>query len=223
MLKAIVFDLDDTLYPEESYVFSGFRAVARWIEMHYKISFEIGYSQLVQLFQDGVRGSTFNEWLKLNNLEDEHLVQTLVNVYRNHHPELLPYPDVTEVLPTLSRRFKLGLVSDGFLNVQQKKWKALELKQPFSGVVFSDQWGRDYWKPNQRPFKEVLRLCDSDSSEAVYIGDNPKKDFLGAKQLGMYTIRIKRKKGIYSEFEPPSPEYAPHIEIFNLNQLKNFS
>ena len=32
--EAIVFDLDDTLYPEREYVFSAYRAVAKWIERH---------------------------------------------------------------------------------------------------------------------------------------------------------------------------------------------
>ena len=37
-LEAVVFDLDDTLYPEADYVLSGFQAVADWAEVHLGIA-----------------------------------------------------------------------------------------------------------------------------------------------------------------------------------------
>jgi putative hydrolase of the HAD superfamily len=221
MLKTIVFDLDDTLFPEESYILSGFRAVARWVERQLGIPCERSYTQILQLFREGGHGHTFDAWLELHGLRTETLVRKLIEVYRSHDPELSPYPEVPEVLSALVECFRLGLVSDGFFEVQRKKWKALNLTVAFSGIVFSDQWGRNYWKPDCRPFREVLRLCDSDGPEALYVGDNPEKDFLGAKQVGMSTVRIRRPEGVYSQREPPSPEYAPHIEISHLGQLKN--
>lgn len=221
MLKTIIFDLDDTLFPEESYILSGFRAVARWVEGQLGIPCERGYTQMLHLFRDGAHGYTFDAWLESHGLRTGTLVRKLVEVYRSHDPELVPYPEVPEVLSALVERFRLGLVSDGFFEGQRKKWKALNLTVPFSGIVFSDQWGRNHWKPDCRPFREVLRLCDSDGSEALYVGDNPEKDFLGAKQVGMSTVRIRRPEGIYSQREPPSPEYAPHIEISHLGHLKD--
>lgn len=221
MLKLIVFDLDDTLFPEESYILSGFRAVAHWADKHLYIPFEQGYTQLYQLFQNGMRGHTFDAWLNLNGCDPGTVIQTLVDVYRDHEPKLVLYPEVSQTLSLLGQDFRLGLVSDGILEVQKKKWKALNLTELFSGVVFSDQWGREYWKPHCRPFREILRLCKSDGAEAVYIADNPQKDFFGAKQVGMYTIRVRRTQGIYTVYEPLSSEYAPHREITSLEQIND--
>ena len=53
--RAIVFDLDDTLYPERDYVLSGFRAIARWAAEHLRIPAEDGYRELAELFAAGVR------------------------------------------------------------------------------------------------------------------------------------------------------------------------
>lgn len=219
MLKAIICDLDDTLYPETAYIFSGFRAVAYWADQHVGIPFEQGYTQLRQLFYDGVRGSTFNRWLAHYQSEDEELVRNLVEVYRHHQPELSLYPDVYETLQTVRKYFRLGLVSDGYLAVQQRKWNALGLNMLFSAVVFSDLWGQAYWKPHTRPFQTVLQMCGSKSSEAVYIGDNPSKDFFGANQLGIYTIRIRRPDGLYCHTEPLSSEYAAQFEIDDFTRL----
>ena len=61
--KAIIFDMDDTLYPERHYVLSGFRAVAKWFEANYGVSYETSGQTLISLFNKGIRGNTFNIWL----------------------------------------------------------------------------------------------------------------------------------------------------------------
>lgn len=55
MIKAIVFDMDDTLYKEKDYVVSGFKAVDDWIKEKYK---KTGfYNIAIQLFDSGKEGS----------------------------------------------------------------------------------------------------------------------------------------------------------------------
>lgn len=120
----------------------------------------------------------------------------------------------------LSRVAKLGLVSDGYLEVQRRKLAALGLSHFFTSVVFSDQFGREHWKPSTIPFATILRNLDCAPYRAVYVGDNPKKDFLGARQLNMHTVRIVRSDGIYAKLEPPSELHAPHREIVSLLELE---
>jgi len=219
-LRAVVFDLDDTLYPEHSYVLSGFRAVAAWAEQHLGIPYPIGSTALQRLFESGVRGNTFNRWLEDFGVGSDEWESQLVQIYRAHRPDIAPYPEATELLPRLHGRYWLGLVSDGYLEVQRNKWASLGLNAYFDGVVFSDELGREAWKPSPRPFSEILlKLCVA-GKEAVYVADNPKKDFLGAKRLGMRTIRIRDSEGLYSADEPPSPAHAPELEIANLTQLE---
>jgi len=218
--RAIVFDLDDTLYPERTYVLSGFCAVSTWAEEHLGIPANQGFTELHRLFDEGIRGNTFNRWLESHGLKPDRWVPQMVQVYRKHNPQIAPYPEVPELLQRLSPRYRLGLVSDGYVKVQKRKLAALNLTSCFDVLVFSDEWGREAWKPSSRPFEIVLERLGVTGSEAVYVADNPHKDFLGARQVGMWAVRVRRPDGLYSHLEPPSPEHAPHVEIETLSDLE---
>ncbi|NJK79923.1 MAG: HAD family hydrolase [Chloroflexaceae bacterium] len=216
---AIIFDLDDTLYPEQAYVLSGFRAVAQWAAVHLDIPAVQGYAELHQLFQQGVRGDTFNRWLHLHSLDADALVPQLVQVYREHTPLLEPFPEIPALLDRLCNTCRLGLVSDGYLAVQQRKFAALGLGHAFQAVVFSDQWGRQAWKPSVQPFQAVVQQLRIAPDQAVYIADNPTKDFLGARQIGMATIRVQWVGGEYAHLVPPTPAHAPDITLTTPDEL----
>jgi putative hydrolase of the HAD superfamily len=217
--QAIVFDLDDTLYPEREYVLGGFRAVAEWIDANLNVPAARAFTELKALFEQGVRGDTFNRWLAARGFSEEDLTQTLVRVYRHHHPTLTPFPGVLELLDVLHARYRLGLVSDGILSVQQSKLAALGLADCFDAIVFSDEWGRAAWKPSTLPFEVVAHRLGVSPAWSVYVADNPLKDFLGARQVGMFTIRARYPDGEYSAQMPPAPEYAPHVTITSLDEL----
>ena len=219
-LRAVIFDLDDTLYPERSFVLSGFRAVAMWAEEHLGISADQALTELYQLFEGGIRGNTFNRWLESHGLKDEDWVPQMVQVYREHEPHIEPYPEVPVLLRRLRLHYRLGLVSDGYAKVQRRKLTALGLASCFDVLIFSDEWGREAWKPNSKPFEIALERLKVTGSEAIYVADNPTKDFLGARQVGMWTVRVRRPDGLYSHLEPPSSEHAPDIEIETLDRLE---
>ena len=219
-LRAVVFDLDDTLYPERSFVLSGFRAVAMWAEEHLGISADQALTELYQLFEGGIRGNTFNRWLESHGLKNEDWVPQMVQVYREHEPHIEPYPEVPVLLRRLRLHYRLGLVSDGYAKVQRRKLTALGLASCFDVLIFSDEWGREAWKPNSKPFEIALERLKVTGSEAIYVADNPTKDFLGARQVGMWTVRVRRPDGLYSHLEPPSSEHAPDIEIETLDRLE---
>jgi putative hydrolase of the HAD superfamily len=217
--QAVVFDLDDTLYPERDYVFSGFRAVAGWAERNLGIPASQGFTELQSLFESGVRGDTFDRWLAMHGHGDN-LVPKLVQVYREHEPKIAPFPNVSAILAKLHTRFRLGLLSDGYLDVQRRKLAALKISKYFDEVLFSDTLGRQYWKPAPKPFEMLLyRLGVKDPGEAVYIADNPLKDFLGAKQIGMGTIWLRWPEGEYANLEPPTDAHKPDVQTFSLLEV----
>lgn len=218
-LKAIVFDLDDTLYSERTFVLSGFQAVADWGSVNLGISQEIGYSTLANLYYQGVRNNTFNQWLKIHHIQPAAIVPTLLDVYRQHLPTISPFAESINLLKIIADPYKIGLVSDGYLAVQQRKWIALGLDPFFDAVVFSDSFGRANWKPSTAPFKSVLAQLKIEPAESVYIGDNPLKDFLGARQLGMYTIQVDHPASEYGQLQPPSPDHYPHFTIGSLTEV----
>lgn len=225
-LQAIVFDLDDTLYAEKDFVLSGFRAVASWASLNLGINEENGFATLANLYHQGIRNNTFNQWLTMHDVDQFHeeidptaTVAILLNVYRQHIPTISPFTESIDLLNILTKSYKIGLVSDGYLEVQQRKWMALELDSFFDAVVFSDSLGRENWKPSTAPFKLVLERLKIAPENSIYIGDNPRKDFFGARQLGMYTIQVKRIDSEYGNLQPPGSAYCPDLTIDSLSQV----
>lgn len=138
---------DPGLYPEESFNLSGYRAVGRHVETRCGVS---GFgSKCAELHALGVRGDLFERVLKLTGLTLP--VAELVEVYRNHQPELAPFEDALAVLRLLQGKLPLGLLTDGFGAVQRRKVFALGLEGFFSAIVYSDDEGRKAWKPPPCP------------------------------------------------------------------------
>ncbi|MFQ5924076.1 MAG: HAD family hydrolase [Anaerolineales bacterium] len=221
MLKAIVFDLDDTLYPERQYALSGFAAVADWAEASLGIPSEQGYAELEAYFDGGVRGYTFNRWIEAHDLEPDQWLPEMVKCYRDHSPSLEPYPETHSVLRSLRGSYRLGLITQGHRPGQQRKLEALKLTDYFEAVLILGEQDRQDWKPSQVPFERLLEELDLAASQAAYIGDNPLKDFVGARQLGMLTIWVRRQEGEHAEDVPPGPEYQADIELPDLTVLEN--
>ncbi len=218
--RAVVFDLDDTLYPERDFIASGFEAVAAWAEGRLGVGCIEGKAELMSLFERGIRGDTFDQWLAARGLApDKELIATMVRVYREHQPRLRPYAEVSPLLARLRPRYRLGLVSDGPLAMQRRKLAALGLRDEFEAVVLSDEWGPEAWKPSPGPFEEVLERLGVASRRAVYVADNPGKDFLGARRAGMSSVRLRLPLGLYYGREPETPEHAPEIEVGNFAEL----
>lgn len=218
-LEAVVFDLDDTLFAERQYVLSGFRAVAVWLDDRHGVAQGPAFSELRDLFEGGVRHNTFDEWLAARDLAGTISVTELVGVYRDHPPSISPAPGIRELLDRLKGRYRLGLVSDGYAQVQRGKFKALGLERYFDAVVFSDDLGREHWKPSPRPFEAVTDLLDVAPGNSVYIADNPTKDFIGARSLGMATVRLRRPDGVYALAAPPTEAHAPDLEVLEASSV----
>src|SRR5688572_12114191 len=96
-VHTVVFDLDDTLYPEREFVHSGFRAVGAWLERDTGLK---GFAdQASALFENGRRGRIFDEALKaLGHSMDSNLVAMMLEVYRAHEPQISLPPDSRAVL-----------------------------------------------------------------------------------------------------------------------------
>lgn len=218
--KAVVFDLDDSLYPERQYVTSGMRAVSAWLEQRLRFPKERTFRELCALAETAERGQTFNHWAEFYELDPRIWVLRMVQVYRCHSPQIRPYPEVNAVLQRLAARCRLGLVSDGYREAQRRKWDALKLDQYFHAVVFSDDLGRDNWKPSPLPFRTALAKLAAPAERAVYVGDNPSKDFSGARRIGMQTIRLRRQDGLYCHLDLPGPDGSADAEVADLTQVE---
>jgi putative hydrolase of the HAD superfamily len=195
MLPAVIaFDLDDTLFPERDYVRSGLAAAGEWVWRAYgRPDFA---DTAWDLFLSGVRGRLFDAALdRLGLPADPAAIDALVDVYRHHRPAIALFPDVDRVVRALAGRAHLAIVSDGPLASQKRKVKVLRLEDRFDPIVLTDRWGRAFWKPHERAFREIERVTGRHGAACAYVGDNPRKDFVAPRALGWRTIRVKRPGG----------------------------
>jgi putative hydrolase of the HAD superfamily len=217
MIRTVVFDLDDTLYREHDFVRSGFEAVGAWVRrtLHREAFFETAWA----LFEAGRRGTVFNDALRELGLPpDAAHIDEMVRQYRGHRPTLTLLPDARHALDACARDRNLAVLTDGYLAVQQGKVRALGLEARVDHIVYTDALGRAYWKPHPLPFKEITTRLGCPSGSCVYVGDNPAKDFIGARGLGWLTVRIRRDTGEYGHLKP-AKGYEPHHTIHDLREL----
>jgi len=191
------------------FVVGGVGAVARLIERRYP---DVG---LVEPVIMGILDSEgpfhlFDHGLGLLGIpRDEALISEMVRTFRSHRPVLEPWPGVRELLSGLkAARVGIGLVTDGYLDVQKAKWDALGLHDLFDAVVIcSDIDGVAFPKPDRASFVKVAgMLADAmgaEPSPLVYVGDNPQKDFPAPDALGWKTVRVCRP-GTWHSGEPDS-------------------
>ncbi|MBC8081143.1 MAG: HAD family hydrolase [Gorillibacterium sp.] len=216
-ITAIVFDMDDTLYPEKDYVLSGFKAVSDRVFNQFGY---LGFYELAEkLFASGEHRLIFNRVLdQLGISYDHQLVSELVACYRTHEPEIQLSADALCLLNRMNSKVKLGLLSDGYIEAQEQKLLKLNLQHRFHAVVLSDAFGREHWKPSPVPYEHVVRLLQVKHDECVYVGDNASKDFITAKALGWRTVRLKRPDGVYADTPVPE-EFEAHYQIDSLIEL----
>lgn len=222
-IHCVVFDLDDTLYLERDYVKSGFRAVADAIGDKVG-NRDVWFAELWNRFLAGVRGDTFNQLLLEHPLlANQFSVSELVGTYRTHAPRIALFPEAQSTLVELRELgYKLGLITDGPLEVQQAKVRSLELHEYFDHLVLTGRWGNEYWKPHPRGFLDITQTLGVEANAAVYIGDNPEKDFVGARHLGWTTVRLRMEGQLRSELEPHSEAHAPEHEFLSWHSLRTW-
>ena len=189
-----VLDLDDTLFLEKDFVRSGFKAVDQYLNAHTPVRHF--YETAWELFVDGARGNIFNLVIEQGGycVESE-LIDTLVSIYRSHQPKISLLPDALAFL-NQTEKDHLALITDGYSHTQWNKISALNLKQYIGTIVVTGDWGHEFWKPHPRSFTEVAR--GHATNNCVYIGDNPKKDFISPEQLGWRSSYRVRREGSLS-------------------------
>lgn len=215
----IVFDLDDTLYPEADFVRSGHRAVAERVWQDLRVDIE---PELRRRFAAGQRGDLMSVALAALDVEVplDYVGRVLVPVYREHAPAIRPHVETVPVLTELrARGHRLALLSDGWAEVQRRKLAALGLAGLFEEIVITDELGRDAWKPSPVGFERILGALGVAGESAMYVSDNPHKDFAGPHRLGMRTVRIVRPGTEHGEALAPAPEHQPLRMIHALHEL----
>ena len=193
MVKAVVFDLDDTLISEKEYIKSGYRHIAEVIGQRFNINKDQVYIDLFQLFRESPH-NVFNRLYEKYHIEySKEMIIDLVNEYRGHFPDVQYYDDVMQCLNELKvLGIKIGIITDGYAQAQRQKLKAVEADMYFDEIIVTDELGRDYWKPHPKAFEIIKERFGVSFDEMIYVGDNPGKDFYISTIYPIKTVRIFR-------------------------------
>ncbi len=210
----IVFDLDDTLYDETTYVKSGFKAVAEYLSKKFNLSAKKIFLQLVQELDNG-RGSIFDLVLKQNSIYSKALVKKCIVIYRFHIPKIKLSESGKKCLERF-KKYPVYIVTDGNKIVQHNKIKALGVDKKVKHYFITHRYGVHNAKPSAYCF---LKICEKEKTtpdKVVYIADNISKDFVGLKPLGFKTIQVLT--GQYKSLKK-TKEYQAETRINSLDEL----
>ena len=203
-IKGVIFDLDDTLYSERQYVRSGFRATAKWLGR------DEAEEKLWNYFLDGKNAidELLNEWGQQDRKEQ------CLRVYREHMPEISLYEGAEELIKRFSAEgILVGIITDGRVEGQKNKIKALGLDGLISDIIITDELGGvRFRKPNDIAFRIMQCRWGIPFEEMMYIGDNLNKDFQAPKQLGMRSLYFENKDGLYYNEKASGSDYEAKID-----------
>jgi putative hydrolase of the HAD superfamily len=217
VIKAIIFDLDNTLVDFMRMKKAASAAAANaMVEAGLKNYPEDLADQLFSFYLDhGIESDdAFEEYLLQEyKAVDYRILAAAVNAYlKEKYLHLKPYPGVVETLRELKRLgYKLGMVSDG---IRLKAWMRLneaDLDKYFDAVVTYDDTGKQ--KPAKEPF---LRICDELGvipEECLMVGDWPERDVQGGRSVGMKTCLVSYEQMRHTTADYEIADFADLLDI----------
>jgi putative hydrolase of the HAD superfamily len=191
MIRALIFDLDDTLYRERDFRVSGFRAVAEFLSVGAGYPREEILAAMVRTLDCEGRGRVMASALERfpgSGLQ----IADLVEVYRRHVPSIRMFDGYAELLHELRVSYRLGILTDGAPEVQRAKCAALGLVGAVDHILCTWDNGESKEKPHPLPFHQMLGRFQVGAAEALFIGDSLEKDIRGSHGVGMRCVRVEK-------------------------------
>lgn len=174
----IAFDLDDTLYNEIEFLKSAYKEIAVSIDPK---TWKATYAIMFSLHRSGEDAFQYiSDRFERNKGE-------LLERYRNHYPDITPFPGVLELFEAIkSKGGKICVITDGRSTTQKSKIKALGIQHFLDKTVISEELGTE--KPDENNFRVIEN--EFPKQKYMYIADNHRKDFISPNKLGWETIGL---------------------------------
>ncbi len=204
MIKAVLFDFDDTLYEYEKTNLAGERAVYEILkdknisfeefkEKYYECKVEI-HRELAGTASSHNRVLYFHRFIEKTHRDVKpSLILDMYDAYWNAFLEnMVLHNRVIEVLKELKKkRIKIGIVTNLTTHIQLRKLKKLGLEDYVDILVTSEEVGAE--KPRAIMFLKALNKLDLKPKEALMVGDSLINDIEGGNSVGLKTVLIDKK------------------------------
>jgi len=191
-IKAILFDLGNTLYNKNQFLKQAFAEVVKYLAKNHNLNYRNTYALINRIWK--IKTShyefIFDDLLRILGIYSAELLTKTQEVYHGFKPAIKPYPGVKPMLNALGKKYRLGLVTDGHPTMQRNKIAALGLTKSFDTTIFTADYSPQYKKPNPFVYRLAMEKLDATPQETIYVGDNPYDDFKGARELGIFTVRV---------------------------------
>lgn len=188
-IKAIIFDLDDTLYDcSGTLVVRGRRQVAKTIARLINSSEEEAYQlQLDMEEKYGVKANIYEKIVSHYHLPGTYAQELLEEFVHVDISDITVFPDVIDTMIQLKGRgYRMVLVTSGDKEIQRKKIDVLGLNNRyFDDIVITE---RNKGQSKKACFQEIMKRYDLQPKEFVCVGDKIDDELTASKSLGMVTV-----------------------------------
>jgi putative hydrolase of the HAD superfamily len=192
MLRAVIFDLDNTLTDFMRMKRVSIKtAIEEMIDAGLSMSPEDATRKLFEIYdREGIEDQrVFDRFLEEQLGEIDPMIHTaaIIGYRRGREYTLVLYPHVKKTLLELAKRgLKLVILSDAPRYQAWSRLCYLGLQHFFDHVItFEDTQVR---KPDPAPFHRAIELLQMNPDEVIMVGDWPERDMVGAHGVGIRTV-----------------------------------
>ena len=225
-MKAIIFDLDDTLYDCTGSLLeaSRKRAARAMVNAGLPSTEEEVYLLQKELSEKhGPYYPVFNEISNKFNMGHE-LVRSALKAYNsNEVTDIQLFPDVVPTLKKLAQeKYKLFLLTTGIYERQYKKIELLNLKPYFDEIIINDQ---EVGLLMEDSFEAIVRKYSLSPQNVVVVGDRVRGELRIAKSKGMVTVQMLhgrfKNETTYDSSNKPDYKIKRFFQLPTLLKLKD--
>ncbi len=225
-MKAIIFDLDDTLYDCTGSLLeaSRKRAAKAMVDAGLSCTEEEAYLLQKELSEKyGPYYPVFNEISNKFKMGHE-LIRSAVKAYNsNEVTDIQLFPDVVPTLKKLAQeKYKLFLLSTGIYERQHKKIELLDLKPYFDEIIINDQ---EVGLLMEDCFEAIVRKYSLSPQDVVVVGDRVRGELRIAKSKGMVTVQMLhgrfKEETAYDSSNKPDYKIKRFFQLPTLLKLKD--
>lgn len=209
IINAVIFDLDNTLYDENSYLY--------FVCKEFCNRYNINTTLISYILENDLRiksNDIFSDWLKKINFYSSDKQKELFEIYQTIKAPISLYKDAIKIIKFIKdKNIKIGILTNGVIQAQKNKVSLLNLDSEII-ISYARDCGKEYEKPHPYAFKKILKLLNIKNNESIFVGDNPKTDIAGANNAGIFSVLLKR--GYASKIN----NIKCDMIITNLNEIK---
>ncbi|MGX1264396.1 putative hydrolase of the HAD superfamily [Rossellomorea marisflavi] len=192
MIKAVCFDLDNTLLDRDRSLHSFLVDQYARLNMFHHVKKDLFMNRFIELDDRGyVWKDSVYETLIREFYMDGHTVEGLLSDYLLHFQNhCIPLGPVEEVLGELrAKGMLIAIISNGYHQFQSDNLRALSIHLYAHTILISESEGMR--KPDKRIFQSIAGKMGVQVEECVFVGDHPINDVKGAKDAGMTSIWLR--------------------------------